>query len=428
MREIKKVAVLGASGNMGSLSGGIFAQAGIEVIFFARTKEKAEKGMQKAIGQARSDVLRNYIIPETYEALEKYLPEVDWIFEGLAEDMSIKNQYFDIVDKYRKKGSIVSTVSSGLSIEAMAEGRSEDFQAHFMGTHFYNPPAKLPANELIFHPKNSDELKKFVYDFCEKKLRRVNIITNNTPAFAGNRVGFQFLNEAAIYAIEHGPELVDYLLGPYTGRAMAPLSTIDLVGLDVHKAIVDNVYEKTNDERHDTWKMPDYMHKMMERGQLGWKAGAKGGFFKRDENKQKLVLNIETGQHEPAKKVKVDWVEQAKAYIHDGSYQQAIDLIKTAEGKEADIVRHFILGYISYSFHRIGEVTPEEDSIHGIDRVMSFGFSWLPPSGWVDLLGGPKETIALIEKANLPVPESLKKMPEEKICRIPEITRFLNGR
>lgn len=428
-RTIKKIGVLGASGNMGSLSGGIFAQAGIECIYFARSLDKAKAGLDAAVGQARSEVLKKYISTATYDDLEKLIPDCDWIFEGLAEDMAIKNEFFGRIDKIRKPGSIVSTVSSGLSIRKMAEGRSDDFKKHFMGTHFYNPPGKLPANELIYHPDNTKEVKEFVYDFCENVLRRVNIVTLDTAAFAGNRVGFQLLNEAAIYAEKYGVDRIDYLLGPHTGRAMAPLATIDLVGLDVHKAIVDNVFANVKDERIDTYKMPAYMQKMLDAGMLGRKAKGKGGYFSRDENKNKLTLDISSLTFKIAEKPKVEFIEKIKNNIHDGYYAQAIVILKTAEGEDADITRHFILGYVAYSFARIGEVTPAEDSIHGIDRVMSSGFSWLPPSGWVDLLGGPKETVALMEKAKLTVPAQLKEMKDKKnICKVPDIRRFLVGR
>lgn len=428
MKNIQKVAVLGASGNMGSLSGGIFAQNHIHLKFFARTLEKAEAGKKAAISQSRSQVIGDHIECFSYDSLEAEIGDCDWIFEGLAEDMAIKNEYFARVDKARKQGSIVSTVSSGLSINAMAAERSDDFKAHFMGTHFYNPPGKLPANELIFADQVSDELKKFVYDFCETELRRVNIVTHDTAAFAGNRVGFQFLNEAAIYAIEYGVEKIDYLLGPFTGRAMAPLATIDLVGLDVHKAIVDNVAKNTKDERYETYLMPDYMQKMMDQGKLGLKTKNVGGFFFRNQAKEKFAIDPATCQYIPLTGFKVDWVEQVKVAIHDGDYRSAANTIATEQGTEADIVRHFILGYVSYSYHRVGEVTPADDHIHGIDRVMSSGFSWLPASGWVELFGGPTKTIALMEQAKLPVPDSLKQEKDGKICRVRQYQRFLAGR
>ena len=141
-RTIKKVGVLGASGNMGSLSGGIFAQADIECVFFARSLDKATAGLEAAVGQARSDVLRKYIKAASYDDLEKEIPTCDWIFEGLAEDMAIKNEFFAKIEKLKKPEAIVSTVSSGLSIRKMGEGRNENFRKNFMGTHFYNPPGK----------------------------------------------------------------------------------------------------------------------------------------------------------------------------------------------------------------------------------------------------------------------------------------------
>lgn len=428
MEKIKKVGILGASGNMGSLSGGIFAQAGIECVYFARSVEKAKAGMDAAVGQARSDVLKDVMKACSYDDLEKEIPDCDWIFEGLAEDMNIKNEYFSRIEKIRKKGSIVSTVSSGLSIRAMAEGRDDDFRAHFMGTHFYNPPGKLPANELIFHPDVKKDTQKFVIQFCENVLRRVNIVTNDVPAFAGNRIGFQLLNEAAQYAEKYGVEKIDYLLGPYTGRAMAPLATIDLVGLDVHKAIVDNVVANVKDERMETYKMPAYMQTMIDRGMLGRKARGQGGFFNRDENKNKTVLDIQSLTFKGLEGYKLDWVEKVKGLIYDGLYSQAVNIIKTQTGPEADIVRHFILGYISYSYSRVGEVTPLEDGIHGIDKVMSSGFSWMPPAGWVDFLGGNEETAELIKKAKLPVPKALSKGGKKSKCKLKDTSRFLIGR
>ena len=413
---------------MGSTSGGIFAQTGIPVLFFARSIEKAEKGKRNAIKQARSGVLGNYIESRTYDDLEKELPNCDWIFEGLVEDISIKKEFFDRIDKYRKKGSIISTVSSELSIEEMASGQSEDFKSHFMGTHFYYPPSTLIANELIFHPQNSEDLKKFVANFCSKTLHRKNIITMNVPAFAGNRIGFQFLNYASQVAEEIGVEKTDYLLGAYTGRYLPPLAAIDLIGLDVHKAIVDNVYHKTKDEMHNTYKMPAYMEDMIQNNMLGIKTPDQGGFFKRTSDKEKLVLDISDKKYKPVQKVRVDFVETIKQYIHDGNYRQAIDILKTSQETEAKMIRKFILGYISYSFHRMGEVTPHEEGIHGIDRVMAYGFSWLPPSGWVDLLGGPNQTLNLIEKSEMAIPKTLKDIKVSPICKISNITKFLIAR
>jgi 3-hydroxyacyl-CoA dehydrogenase len=424
MNEINTIAVLGANGTMGSLSGGIFAQAGIRCFYFARSIEKANRGIENAVKQARSDVLREYIVPRTYESLTEELPQCDWIVEAVAEDLDLKRQYYQTIDAHRKKGSIVSTVSSGLSIEQMARDCSEDFKAHFMGVHFFNPPGKLPANEITFHSRNSENIKKYVFNFCEKVLQRVNIVTYDKPGFAGNRIGFQFLNGAARAAERYGVEMTDYLLGPFTGRALPPLATIDLVGLDVHRAIVDNIYEQINDELHETFLLPGYVQRMIDKKLLGRKSAHSGGFYRFNEKKEKLCIDPASLEHRSLENIKIDPIERIKLHIHDGEYQEAVHLLKHDDSEPLALVRQFILNYITYSYARVGEVSPPEEGIHGIDRVMSYGFSWLPPSAWVDFLGGPEETIKLLEGKGIAVPEQLSQADRGKQCRIPEVTRF----
>ena len=428
MKTIKKVAILGASGNMGSTCGAIFAGADIQCVFFARSMDKAEKGIENAVNAVRSSVLQNYIVPRTYDDLEEVIPECDWVFEALAEDLAIKEEFFGRIDGIRKPGTIVSSVSSGLSILDMVENTSPDFKAHSLGTHFYNPPTKLPANELIYHPENSDDFRKFVAEFCDKRLRRVNIETYDTPGFAGNRIGFQFLNSAAIAAEKIGAAKVEYLLGPYTGRAMAPLATIDLVGFDVHKAITSNLKDNTTDMMNDSFIIPDYVFKMIDKGMLGNKSSDKGGFFLNRKGAAPLIVNPGTLKHEEIGAENVGFVEEVKDQIHNGMYRKAVATLFTASGADAEMVQRFILSYITYSFSLIGIATPERDGIHGIDKVMAYGFSWMPPSGWVDLIGGPKRTVELIEKAGLKAADQLKSLPEGKICMVTDISKYLVGR
>lgn len=424
MCTIKNVAVLGGNGTMGSLSGGLFAQAGIACIYFAPSREEAQGGIENAVRQARSDVIRDYIQPEPFFSLESMLPDCDWILEAVSENLALKQKFFHRVDRCRKKGSIVSSMSSGLSIEDMARDCSDDFKAHFMGVHFFNPPGRLPACELTFHPHNTERTRRFVSHFCEKTLRRVNLITCNSPAFAGNRIGFQFLNEAATYADRYGVEMIDYLLGPHTGRTLPPLETINMVGLDVHKAIVDNIYENSSDERHETFIIPDYVQRMIEGKMLGLKSGLTGGFYRTGEKNQRLVIDPSSLEHRSLKKIAIDTIERMKLHIHDGEYREALSLLQHEDSEPLSLINHFIAGYISYSYARIGEVTPAEDGIHGIDRAMAYGFSWLPPSAWVDFLGGTKKTVKLLERSHVPVPKQLADAGEGRQCRVPEVGKY----
>jgi 3-hydroxyacyl-CoA dehydrogenase len=295
-------------------------------------------------------------------------------------------------------------VSSGLSIDALATGRSESFRRNFLGLHLYNPPNVIVGTELVAGSKTDPRIVDFVDAFATKKLGRVVVRTADRPGFAGNRIGFKLLNECAQLAEQHGPLLIDRLIGPYTGRSMAPLATIDLVGWDIHKAIVDNVHEKTRDEAHATLAMPGYMNALLTKGTLGRKSG--GGFFKAQKDGARLVLDPASGKYRAASEVKLPdlgFIDPIASLHREGRYREALRAFVDAPGEWAALARKVVAGYVSYAFHRVGEVT---ETIAGIDDILGFGFNWAPPSVLVDLIG-PKQMVAMIDKAKLPVPKVL---------------------
>ena len=228
-RKIEHVVVLGANGTMGYGSAALFTTAVPRVTLLARTREKAEEGLAAAIKQVRSPTVASRTDLGDYDSdLERVVGEADLIFEALTEDMEIKRAIFARVENARRDDAIVATVTSGLSINSLCEGRSESFRKHFMGLHFFNPPNVIVGTELIGGHDTDPALLDFVEAFSIHHLGREMVRTADTPAFAGNRVGFKVLNEAAQLAEQMGPTLVDRLVGPYTGRAMTPLATIDL--------------------------------------------------------------------------------------------------------------------------------------------------------------------------------------------------------
>jgi 3-hydroxyacyl-CoA dehydrogenase len=404
-RSIEKVVVLGANGTMGYGSAALFTQAVPQVTFLARTKSKAEEGLGAAVKQVRSPTVASRSKVGDYEHdLESAVAEADLVFEALTEDLGVKKDIFDKVEKFRRPDSIVATVTSGLSINALCEGRDESFRKNFMGLHFFNPPNVIVGTELIAGSETDPEVVEFIDAYSRVRLGREMVRTADTPAFAGNRVGFKVLNEAAQLALELGPVLVDRLIGPYTGRALTPLATIDLVGWDIHRAIVDNVYENTDDESHETNRLPDYMDKLMEKGILGNKTGR--GFFYKDDDKKRHVLDPSSGDYSPASEVKLpnlDYIDPISKFYNEGRYEEGMALFLAAEGDEAAIAKKVIAGYISYAFHRVGEVT---ETIDGIDRIMGMGFNWAPPGVLVDVMG-PAAAVEMIDKAGLAVPDAL---------------------
>ncbi|MBW2161014.1 MAG: 3-hydroxyacyl-CoA dehydrogenase family protein [Deltaproteobacteria bacterium] len=378
--------------------------------FLARTKEKADGGLAAAVKMVRSSTVASRVDTGSYDAdFDRVVAEADLIFEAVTEQLDLKQEFFDRIDKVRRPDSIVATVTSGLSINQLAEGRSESFRKNFLGLHFFNPPNVIVGTELVAGKDTDPKLVDFLDVYCTKLLGRAMVRTADTAGFAGNRVGFKLLNECAILAEEHGPLLIDELVGPYTGRALTPLATIDLVGWDIHRAIVDNIYELAPDEAHETLKLPGYMADLMAKGVLGRKTG--GGFFGKDDAGGRIVLDPKTQNYVSKSSLSrpdLGFIDEISNLHRVGRYVDGMRAFAEATGPYAAIAQKVIAGYISYSFHRVGEVT---DDISGIDRIMGYGFNWAPPSVLVDTIG-LKRTIQMIDKAGLPVPPALANAQE----------------
>jgi len=412
--KIENILVLGASGTIGSLTGGVLAQNGFHVDYLSRTKSGSQKGLEKAMAQARSEVIAKNITCGDYDTM---LPDscsrADWILECVAEDLAIKQALYQQIDHYRKPGSIVSSVTSSLVLEDLPKGRSEDFQKHFLSTHFYNPPGKMLACEICGQSKTDPTVVDFMADFLSSRLRRAVIPVRPEAGFAGNRIAFLLFARITELAIEHGVEMMDYLIGPYTGRIMPPLATLDLVGLDIHKAIIHSLQDHTSDPLHERIVLPNYINEMIASGRLGRKARDKGGFYKRLESGKFVYMDPKTLAYVPAFHPHVQFVEQAKQYIRIGMYRQAFGTICDAQGIEADIVKEILATYIAYSYMLIGQVTEEKYGIEGIDRVMTTGFNWAGPSLIVHMLGGKDNAAALLRSQHLDVPASLM---QDTVC------------
>jgi 3-hydroxyacyl-CoA dehydrogenase len=406
-RSIRKVVILGANGAMGSGSGAVFAAAGIPTVFLARTLEKAEAGRTRAEQLAKGKIAPHAIVCGSYASdLGHAIADADLIFEAVAEDLATKREVFSLIDRLRNENTIVASVSSGLSIGGMCSDRSAGFRESFLGIHFFNPPTVIVGCELIPHAGTDPGVVAVVRELLTTVARREVVETRDTPAFAGNRLGFKVLNEVAQLAEQHGVAFMDQLVGPHTGRALAPLATIDLVGWDVHKAIVDNLYRATHDVAHEQFQLPAYMQRGIEAGVLGRKT--KRGFFRLEGTKPNLrqfELVPATGEYRELPQIAAlpPFVERMRSALKTGRYTGAIEVLCTAEGREADLLRQILLGYISYGLGLVGEVVERP---RDIDRIMGFGFNWAPPGMLVDAIG-PGRTIVMLERAKLPVPHAV---------------------
>lgn len=421
-RDIKRVVVLGANGAMGAGSGEVFAAAGIATTFLARTRDKAEQGRARAEKLAKAESVSRFIDVGSYDELEVAVAEADLVFEAVAEDMALKRAFLARIDKARRPGTIVATVSSGLSIAGMCAKSSADLQRHFLGMHLFNPPNVIVGCELVPHAGTDPEVVAFVDELLRGRLGRQVVPTADTPAFAGNRVGFKLLNEVAQLAEDYGCGYIDALIGPHTGRAMAPLATIDFVGWDVHKAIVDNLYANTKDEAHDALALPGYMAELIAAGHLGNKTPQKGGFFRGE-----AVLDPRSRGYKVAETPVPELAQKMQAAHRIGRYADAIELMVTTSSADATLMRKVILGYISYALGRVGEVV---ERVSDVDRIMAFGFNWAPAGLLADMIG-LRRCASLLDKAQLPVPAALTSAAErgERLWNEPDVDagRFFVG-
>ena len=282
MKTIDKVTVIGATGTMGANIAGIFASFGnAKVYCVGRDIEKVKRTIPRIVKSVRADAIADKLIPADFSMLETCVADSDLVFESSAEDMNVKANIAKRVGKVLKATAISCTGTSGLSIDALAEYYPEEIRGRFFGVHMFNPPYNMTLCELIPNSYSNETLLEELKCYLSNTLYRTVVVVKDSPAFLGNRIGFQFINEALQYADRYkdngGIDYIDAILGPFTGRTMAPLTTSDFVGLDVHKAIVDNIYKNTSDYAHNSFLLPEFFQKLILNKKLGRKTG--GGLY-----------------------------------------------------------------------------------------------------------------------------------------------------
>ena len=403
--NIQTVTIIGVTGTMGANIAGIFASFGnAKVYCVGRNIEKVKTAIPRIVKSVRADAIAKNLIPADFSMLDKCVAESDLIFESIKEDMQVKTEIAAAVGKAMKPHAISGTGSSGLSINTIAECYPKELRSRFFGIHMFNPPYTLRLCELTTTQYSDMQLKEDLKRYLSDKLHRTVVEVKDSPAFLGNRIGFQFINEALQYAEKYkdngGIDYIDAILGSFTGRTMAPLITSDFVGLDVHKAIVDNIYENTRDYAHDTFVFPNFVDNLVEKGMLGRKSG--GGLYQlvRYDNglKRQTVLDINTGLYRDVIPYVFPFADKMKKYIAEGDYQKAFERLVNNQSPEAGICRHFLLNYIVYSLYAAKEVGY---TIEAADDVMAAGFNWCPPLAMYQALSTVADVPALIRE-NLP--------------------------
>lgn len=399
--EIKTVTVIGANGTMGCNISGIFASFGNAKVYMAcRSMDKAEKAVIQATKSVRAEAIADNLVPVTFDDLPQCVAESDLIFESVSENFETKQGIIDRIDKFVRPDAILATGTSGLSINTLAEMYPENLRSRFIGMHFFNPPYMLTLCEIIESAYTDKEMSAFLSEYSRKVLVRTVVKVADSAAFLGNRIGFQFINEACQYAEKYkdngGIDYIDAILGQFTGRNMPPIVTADFVGLDVHKAVVDNIHQNTKDYARATFVMPDYIQKLIDEGKLGRKT--RQGLYKtvvsESGKKTQYVYDIDSGEYREKMRFSFPFARKMIDHLHAGDYTMAFDSLIHNHSIEAEICLSFLIKYVLYS---ITAAKLSSDDIRAADDVMATGFGWIPPLAVIDALGGKDAFVKLAQ-------------------------------
>ncbi|MFC3416508.1 3-hydroxyacyl-CoA dehydrogenase NAD-binding domain-containing protein [Algoriphagus hitonicola] len=416
-KTIKKVAVLG-SGVMGSRIACHFANIGVQVLLldivpFELTDEEKKKGLSKedfivrnrVVNQALQSTLKSnpsaiydkeYASRITTGNFDDDLPkikDVDWIIEVIVERLDIKQQLFEKVEKHRKPGTLITSNTSGIPMHMMCDGRSEDFQENFAGTHFFNPPRYLRLLEIIPGPKTNPEIIDFLMDYGDRFLGKETVLCKDTPAFIANRIGVYAII-SGMHTIEKmglGVSEVDKLTGTVIGRAKsATFRTMDVVGLDTTVNVANNLYKALpDDESREKFRLPKIVEVLYENKWFGDKTGQ--GYFKmirhKDGRKELKEIDFKTFEYKDVEKPKFKAIESAKD-VED--LKKRIKHLVNFDDQAGEFYRATFYDLFRYCSFRIPEIS---DELYRIDQAVCAGFGWEygPFENW-DILG-VRETV-----------------------------------
>ncbi|SDH61370.1 3-hydroxyacyl-CoA dehydrogenase [Alteribacillus persepolensis] len=429
---IQKAAVLG-SGVMGSSIAAHLANVGISVLLLdVVPKETNDK--EKAKGLTTSDrSVRNRFSEQAKQKLRKQKPapltsksklslieagnmeddmqrlsEADWIIEAVIEDLGVKQHVLKVVEGYRKPGSIVSSNTSGIAINEMADGLSEEFRSHFLGTHFFNPPRYLKLLELIPNRYTDPAVKTEMKDFAENTLGKGVVEAKDTPNFIANRIGTYGFLITVHEMLRQGWSVseVDSITGAVIGRPKsATFRTLDVVGLDTFLHVAKNVYDKVDGQEKSVFQPPAFMKEMEERGWLGSKSGQ--GFYKKvtgENGKEILELDVDTFTYQPRKRIKAKSLEEAGRKT---STREKLKTLVYADDQAGRFIWNILKPLLLYTAEKAEEIA---NNIAAVDQAMKWGFGFeLGPFETWDAIG-VEQSAARMEEEGETLPVWVKEM------------------
>lgn len=399
--NLKTVTVLGANGAMGCGIAAVFARAGARVYMVCRTEEKANAAVQHACTLAKAEPGVLDLIPVSGgAATDACVSASDLVFESVAETYEAKREVLSRAAASLRPDAVLASGTSGLSIARLASFLPAAARPRFLGMHFFNPPLNLKLLELIPCADTERALTDALGAYAASMLGRAVVEVRDAPGFLANRIGFQFINRALQacerYAARGGVDYVDAVIGRFSGRNMPPVMTADYVGLDIHSAIVKNLYENTCDYAHETFALPEYARKLLCAGRLGRKTN--GGLYISqklpDGTRKTDVYDVASGTYRPARAYDFAFAEAMTAQLAAGEHRAAFRALAEDSSQEGLLLVRALIEYVVYALF----VGREVSDIAAADRAMAAGFGWAPPLAVVEAFGGEAAFRALAQE------------------------------
>ena len=418
--NIQNVVILG-SGVMGSQIAAHCINAGLNVKLLDlkaddpdRPNKTVEENIQKLRKMNPSPLglpeWADRITPGNFEDNLAWIENADWVCEVIIERMDIKKDMMAKIEKVRKKGTIVSSNTSGLPISDISEEVSDEFKRHFLGTHFFNPPRYMTLLEIIPTKSTNDDVVEYMSGFCEKILGKGVVRCKDTPNFIANRIGVFSMASIMPWFFDgkFRAEEIDFLTGTLTGYSKAAtFRTADMAGLDVLHHVAENLYPVVpDDERREIFKVPDGFGKMVEEGAHGNKVGR--GFYTKVKGKkgnEYHVIDPESLDYEPQEDVSFESANEAKKQFKTSG--ERLKYLVNQDDKAGKFLWEIHCDLLLYAANRIPEIT---ESVESIDRAMQWGFNWeLGPFQRWDAIG-VRESVKRMISEGREVPDSVQQM------------------
>ena len=387
MTRIHTAAVLGA-GTMGAQIAAHLANAGVPVRLLDLDRKAADTGLKRALKMTPAPFFtRDAAALVTTGGFDTDLPglsEADWIVEAIVERLDVKRELLRKVEPHRAADAIVSSNTSGIPIATIADGLSDDFRRHWLGTHFFNPPRYLPLVEVIPTADTETTVVETIRRFLDHELGKGVVVARDTPNFIGNRIGVYGVMRVLdlLAAGDYTIEEIDTMSGRAVGRPKsATFRTMDIAGIDVLAHVACNLAEQLDETERAAFVLPDFVGTMVERGLTGAKAGQ--GFYRKDRSSGEiLTLDPSTLEYRARRKATLPAIEAARSIDDLGERIRTLFLGK-------DRVGAFLRATLGKTLLYTAEVTPTiAHSIDDVDRAMRWGYGWeLGPFEIWDVIG-----------------------------------------